>query len=353
MTRSSFLKRRTRKRGRGISTSRRGMTLIELLVSTAILSTLMALIVPGVMSARSAARTTECLYHLRQLGVAEINYESSRGSVPPLEDGTAPGNWVFYLLPHLDHSAVYRELADLRSSSLAGGPAASEPGLVAAISIPGEPAEVMEVPHLSVLTCPVDEGHFGIDAGLSYVANTGYIRHGYWGAAGDTNHTLEAYTGSSPSWSQTVTQATGVFFRSTLGRHRLKPQFADGRSQTILFTENLQAGDLLSRYTGDIGFGVPGAYAEMPGPPVAGPGILELGVSFFPFADATINANVDSAARGEAPRPSSHHSQGVNVVFADGSARFLNESINDFVFYRLVSSSGSMYGQRLVSDSSY
>ena len=351
MTRSSFLKRRTRQ-GCGISISRRGMTLIELLVSTAILSTLMALIVPGVMNARSAARTTECLNHLRQLGIAEINYESSRGSVPPLEDGTAPGNWVFYLLPHLDQAAVYRELADLRSASRAGGPAVSGPGL-AAISIPGEPAGFPEVPHLSVLTCPVDEGHFGIDAGLSYVANAGYMRHGYWGAASDTNHTLEAYTESSPSWSQTVTQATGVFFRSTLGRHRLKPQFADGRSQTILFSENLQAGDFTSPYTGDIGFGVPGAYAEMPGPPVAGPGILELGVSFFPFADATINANVNSAARGEAPRPSSHHSQGVNVVFADGSARFLNESINDFVYYRLVSSSGSTYGQRLVSDSSY
>lgn len=329
------------------------MTLIELLVSTAILSTLMALIVPGVMSARSAARTTECLNHLRQLGIAEINYESSRGgSVPPLEDGTAPGNWVFYLLPHLDQAAVYRELADLRSASPSGGPPSGVPGL-AAISIPDEPAGLPEVPHLSVLTCPVDEVHFGINAGLSYVANAGYMRHGYWGTAGDTNHTLEAYTESSPSWSQTVTQATGVFFRSTLGRDRLKPQFTDGRSQTILFTENLQAGDFMSPYTGDIGFGVPGAYAEMPGPAVAGPGILELGVSFFPFADATINASFESATQGEAPRPSSHHYQGVNVVFADGSSRFLNESINDFVYYRLVGSSGSTYGQRLVSDSSY
>lgn len=332
------------------------MTLIELLVSTAILSTLMALILPGVMSARSAARRTECLNHLRQLGVAEINYESSRGSVPPLEDGTAPGNWVFYLLPHLDQAAVYRELAELRSSTASSGGSgvtmSGSPGL-AMTSAPGEPAQFPGVPHLSVLTCPVDDGHFGLDAGLSYVANAGYMRHGYWGTAADTNHSLEAYTESSPSWSQTVTQATGVFFRSTLGRHRLMPQFADGRTQTILFTENLQAGNFMSPYTGEIGFGIAGAYAEMPGPPVAGPGILELGVSFFPFADATINANVATALPGEAPRPSSHHSQGVNVVFADGSARFLRESINDFVYYRLVSSSGSMYGQRLVSDSLY
>ena len=99
---------------------RRGLTLIEVLIVTAIVSVLMALIVPGVMNARSTARRLECLNHVKQLAMAEINYEQGHSSVLPLEDGTVPGNWIFHLLPHLDQAALQRHLAAQAGTS--GGP---------------------------------------------------------------------------------------------------------------------------------------------------------------------------------------------------------------------------------------
>src|SRR4051812_39855100 len=87
--------------------SRRGFTLIELLVVIAIIAVLISLLLPAVQAAREAARRSQCINNLKQIGLSMHNYESSNSSLLYGQKGCCWGTWLLPILPGIEQQSLY------------------------------------------------------------------------------------------------------------------------------------------------------------------------------------------------------------------------------------------------------
>ena len=86
--------------------SRNGFTLVELLVVIAIIGILVALLLPAVQAAREAARRTQCINHMKQLGLAVHNYHDANRQLPPCRIADGQATWLMLILDFMEESSV-------------------------------------------------------------------------------------------------------------------------------------------------------------------------------------------------------------------------------------------------------
>ncbi|PHQ33346.1 prepilin-type cleavage/methylation domain-containing protein [Rhodopirellula bahusiensis] len=250
-----------------------GFTLVELLVVITIIGILMGLLIPAVNSARETARRNQCSTQIKNLSLAAIQYENSKGELPgyiqsfgrfaggsdpsdPL-NGSLPahmkiGTWTVALLPWLDAQPTYEHWSEDRYPIVHLGAADTEHEPTSGAS--GNDFHSLAAPNLAIMQCPSNPVAQGESGKNSYIANTG-LAH-FFSTTGGAVGTPLPIGGSVTSMSadqafeESQSRANGVFnckYNIIGGKHQYEgpkvrlDDFKDGAGNTMLFSENVQA----------------------------------------------------------------------------------------------------------------
>jgi prepilin-type N-terminal cleavage/methylation domain-containing protein/prepilin-type processing-associated H-X9-DG protein len=325
-----------------------GFTLVELLVVIAIIGILIALLLPAVQAAREAARRMQCTNHLKQIGVALYNYDSSHGSFPyggsydssnglPGSTGAGLFNWRSFILPFLEQEGLYDQIGAALDPQFFEPPSARPPAawckvlaalpaqraVIDSFQCPSDPlagkVQTLQPPHWALT---------GADyAAATYDASTS----NYFGSGGPAsvgkalpyacgvcvspavcpcytanNNGLGSWIGSDEASciGMFCHRATGVKVRDV----------ADGTSNTLFVGEQ----KIDPKAGGSVAVGVFVAWMEP----------YSLGTCVY-----GINAPRDVATYGYYHQGfSSHHAGGANFLYADGSVHFVDETISLMLF---------------------
>jgi prepilin-type N-terminal cleavage/methylation domain-containing protein/prepilin-type processing-associated H-X9-DG protein len=290
----------------------RGFTLIELLVVIAIIAILIGLLLPAVQKVRAAAARMKCQNNLKQIGLALHNYHNTNEQFPAGlnnaigQDG-APytgedrRDWILYTLEYLEQATV--------GDAVRNAPATNALYAVA-------PTSTYATTPFPVLACPSDP-----NGGKEAMASQGYHTN-YAGCAGETT-----FNGSSTA--PAFTTMNGIFYpRSAVQITGI----TDGTSNTLLLSELVMSPDVTGHDTrGRMWNNARGGaviFSTLDTPNTATPDRLNHCQSITAAPCQTGNDNMVLYAR-------SLHTGGVNVVLADGSVRFVSNTVDATVWLGL------------------
>lgn len=329
---------------------RNAFTLIELLVVIAIIAVLIALLLPAVQAAREAARRAQCVNNLKQLGLAAHNYHSTHNCLPAAalanradQPGSWSVSWSDLLLGQLEGTAMYNALNfSLEMTNNANTTVGYS--YVAAFLCPSDNATARPAPSW---------------APLNYAGNVGG-------------------PGSISTWSGTIVPGTNPWYNNANNGGAVGFQsIIDGSSNTAMFSEHLMGmsgpdggrGILIQRADSrakramftvaislnhDDPVNGPASALSFAQQCAAIPGITaslgtrnvgchwNLGVAIAVPNTGYSHVNAPNSPRctytnSEDPNywcgsmcsaaPTSNHSGGVNLGLADGSVKFIKDSI--------------------------
>ncbi len=353
--------------------SRRGFTLIELLVVIAIIAVLIGLLLPAVQAAREAARRAQCVNNLKQLGLAVHNYHDSNNALPPLAlNNTGEAwywtvSWTSATLPYLEQTPLYNSV---NYNNWVLDASNNTSGFVAIAS----------------LLCPSDSNvsrPCAPWAPMNYVGNTG--------GPGP----ISAWNGTIvPTRDTSAANKPFSLYNNGNNATFSLAALTDGTSNTALFSEKLRGTSPddpkipLNSPTAKRGT-FPVALAMMMDDPNGGASARQFAAAckslpgstislssrnsacswFLASADATTmngynhfgppNGNTCSASNASrlggwcgyqcAGSATSNHPGGANVCFADGSVKFIKDTVNQATWWAL----GSRNGGEVLSADSY